>query len=98
MSMKLDKEKQEIINKFDNLMRQNKDITPETIKEMFPDDDELYEHVKELKEKEKQMLAEFEAEGDDGYKENEEKEENINKKDNDTGAENKGEKKEKKKN
>ena len=33
--MKLDKEKQEIINKFDNLMRQNKDITPETIKEMF---------------------------------------------------------------
>ena len=46
MSMKLDKEKQEIINKFDELMRQNKEITPETIKEMFPDDEELYEKVK----------------------------------------------------
>ena len=95
MSLKLDREKQEIINKFDNLMKQNKDITPETIKEMFPDDDELYEHVKELKEKEKQMLAEFETE--DGYKEEEEKEENNQKKDNDTGIENKVDKKEKKK-
>ena len=46
MSMKLDKEKQQIISKFDNLMRQNKDITPETIKEIFPDDEELYEKVK----------------------------------------------------
>ena len=43
MSIKLDKEKQEIINKFEDLMKQNKEIQPETIKEMFPDDEDLYE-------------------------------------------------------
>ena len=35
MSIKLDKEKQEILNKFDDVMRQNKEIQPETIKEIF---------------------------------------------------------------
>ena len=85
--MKLDKEKEKIINKFDNLMRQNKDITPETIKEMFPDDEELYEKVKGLKEKEKEILSKYQSEEDGGYKEEEEKEENTEKKDNDTGNE-----------
>ena len=33
--MKLDKEKQEIINKFDNIMRKNKEIQPSTIKKCF---------------------------------------------------------------
>ena len=42
--MKLDKEKQEIINKFDEFIF-------ETIKEMFPDEQELFEKVKGLKEK-----------------------------------------------
>ena len=42
--MKLDKEKQEIINKFDNLMRQNKEIQPSIIKKMFPDDNEDYNY------------------------------------------------------
>ena len=48
MSIKLDKEKQEIINKFEDLMKQNKEIQPDTIKEMFPDDEDLYEKVKKL--------------------------------------------------
>ena len=76
MSMKLDKEKQQLIGKFDNLMRQNKDITPETIKEIFPDDEELYEKVKELKEKEKETLSKYIF--NDDNQQNEEKDNNDN--------------------
>ena len=45
------KTKYEIISKFENLLRQNKKMNPELIKQIFPEDKELYEKVKELEEK-----------------------------------------------
>jgi hypothetical protein len=41
------------MKKFDNLMKQNKEIDPETIKDVFPEDKELYNKVTELKKKQK---------------------------------------------
>ena len=35
-------------------MKQNKEIDPETIKEIFPDDIELYNKVKEMKKNQKE--------------------------------------------
>ena len=40
--------------KFDKIIKQNKEIEPETIKELFPEDEELYNKIKEMKEKQKQ--------------------------------------------
>ena len=57
-------------------MKQNKEIQPETIKEMFPDDEDLYEKVKELKEKEKETLSKYIT--NDDNQENEEKDNNDN--------------------
>ena len=42
------------MKKFENLMKQNKEIDPQTIKEVFPDDEELYNKVKEMKKKQKE--------------------------------------------
>ena len=41
------------MEKFDDLMSKNKEIDPQTIKEMFPDYQELYEKVIEMKKKKK---------------------------------------------
>ena len=57
-------------------MKQNKEIQPETIKEMFPDDEDLYEKVKELKEKEKETLSKYIT--NDDNQQNEEKDNNDN--------------------
>ena len=42
------------MKKFDQIIKQNKEIEPETIKQLFPDDEELYNKIKEMKEKQKQ--------------------------------------------
>ena len=53
-SVGIEKKKEAIMKKFDNLMKQNKEIDPQTIKEVFPDDEELYKKVQELKKKQKE--------------------------------------------
>lgn len=53
-SIGIQKKKDEILRKFDNLMKQNKEIDPQTIKEVFPDDEELYNKVIEMKKKQKE--------------------------------------------
>ena len=53
-SIGIEKKKEAIMKKFDNLMKQNKEIDPKTIKEVFPDDEELYKKVLELKKKQKE--------------------------------------------
>ena len=53
-SIEIQKKKDEILKKFDNLMKQNKEIDPQTIKEVFPDDEELFKKVKEMKKKQKE--------------------------------------------
>ena len=52
-AIKFQRQKEEIVKKFDNLMKLNKEIEPETIKELFPEDEELYNKIKEMKEKQK---------------------------------------------
>ena len=53
-SIGIQKKKEEVLKKFENLMKQNKEIDPETIKEIFPDDIELYNKVKEMKKNQKE--------------------------------------------
>ena len=53
-SVGIQKKKEEIIRKFDKLLKQNKEIDPQTIKEVFPDDEELYNKVVEMKKKQKE--------------------------------------------
>ena len=53
-SIGIEKKKEAIMRKFDNLMKQNKEIDPQTIKEVFPDDKELYQKVQEMKKKQKE--------------------------------------------
>ena len=53
-SIGIQKKKEEILTKFENLMKQNKEIDPKTIKEVFPDDEELYNKVVEMKRKQKE--------------------------------------------
>ena len=48
------RQKEDIVKKFDQIVKQNKEIEAETIKELFPDDDELYQKIKQMKEKQKQ--------------------------------------------
>ena len=52
-SIGVEKKKEAILKKFDNLMKQNKEIDPETIKDVFPDDEELIKKVTKLKKKQK---------------------------------------------
>ena len=55
MAEDIERQKQEVINKFNNMMKQNKGIEPEMIKKLFPDDEEFYNRVKEIKNKEKEI-------------------------------------------
>ena len=48
------RQKEEVVKKFDQIVKQNKEIEPETIKELFPDDEELYQKIKQMKERQKQ--------------------------------------------
>ena len=69
MSIQMDNEKYAVISKFDNLLRQNRKMNPELIKQIFPEDKELYNRVKELEVKYNVNNNEEEI----GYHENEEK-------------------------
>ena len=53
-SIEMQKQKEDIIQKFDILTKKNKEIDPETIKQIFPDDEELYNKVVEMKKKQKE--------------------------------------------
>ena len=53
-SIGIEKKKEAIMKKFENLMKQNKEIDPQTIKEVFPEDEELYKKVQEMKKKQKE--------------------------------------------
>ena len=50
-STEIQKQKEELVEKFDKLVRQNKEIEPEMIKELFPGDNELYRSILEMKKK-----------------------------------------------
>ena len=54
-SMEVQKQKEEAMAKFDKLARQNREIEPEMIREMFPGDNELYENVKEMKKQQREI-------------------------------------------
>ena len=45
------RQKEEVVKKFDQIVKQNKEIEAETIKELFPEDEELYKKIKQMKEK-----------------------------------------------
>ena len=53
-SIGIEKKKEAIMKRFDDLMKQNKEIDPQTIKEVFPEDEELYKKVQEMKKKQKE--------------------------------------------
>ena len=42
------KEKGKLLEKFDDLLKKNKDIDPEFIKELFPEDDKFYNKIKQI--------------------------------------------------
>ena len=69
MSIQMDNEKYAVISKFDNLLRQNRKMNPELIKQIFPEDKEINTRVKELEVKYNVNNNEEEI----GYHENEEK-------------------------
>ena len=75
-AIKFQRQKEEIVKKFDNLMKLNKEIEPETIKELFPDDEELYNKIKEKKEKLKQEQEKVKSRASTAKKANDENEKN----------------------
>ena len=54
-SSEVQKQKEELVEKFDKLARQNKEIEPEMIRELFPGDNELYHNILEMKKKQKEI-------------------------------------------
>jgi hypothetical protein len=54
-STEVQKQKEEVVQKFEKLSRQKKEIEPEMIKELFPGDVELYRNVIEMKKKQKEI-------------------------------------------
>ena len=72
-SIEIQKKKEEILKKFDNLLKQNKEIDPQTIKEVFPDDEELYNKITEMKRKQKEEEEKIKKQLED--QKNKEKEE-----------------------
>ena len=51
---KINMQKMEMINRINKIQRQNKEIQPETIKEIFPDSQSLFDEVVKLKEWQKE--------------------------------------------
>jgi hypothetical protein len=51
IDMQMIRQKDDILNKFEKIMSQKKEINPELIRKVFPEDDELYERVVNLKKK-----------------------------------------------
>ena len=50
----MEKEKQELITKFENALKKKKEIDAEIVKELFPEDEELYNRIKNLTNKVKE--------------------------------------------
>ena len=69
------RQKEEVVKKFDQIVKQNKEIEADTIKELFPEDKELYQKVKTMKEKQKQDEENLRS---SKYKEKEEKDNDGN--------------------
>ena len=44
----MEKEKQELITKFENALKKKKEIDAEIVKELFPEDEELYNRIKNM--------------------------------------------------
>ena len=44
----MEKEKQELIIKFENALKKKKEIDAEIVKELFPEDEELYNRIKNM--------------------------------------------------
>ena len=47
----MEKEKQELIVKFENAFKKKKQIDAEIVKELFPEDEELYNKIKSMTDK-----------------------------------------------
>ena len=47
----MEKEKQELIIKFENAFKKKKHIDAEIVKELFPEDEELYNRIKDMTDK-----------------------------------------------
>ena len=52
--IKMNKQRDNMLKFIDNIKKQNKEIEPEMIKEMFPDDENLYKEVVKMKELQKE--------------------------------------------
>jgi hypothetical protein len=50
ISDEIERQKREVMEKFDKIMKKNKGINVETIRELFPDDNELVEKIMSIKE------------------------------------------------
>ncbi len=63
MAMHIIRQKDDILNKFEKIMSQKTEISPELIRKVFPEDDELFEKVVNLKKKqmkdEKKIQSKF---------------------------------------
>ena len=59
-------------------MKQNKEIDPKAIKEVFPDDEELYNKVTEMKKKQKEEEEKIKNQLEGQKKINQEGKNNIN--------------------
>ena len=69
-SNEIKRQKQKMLEKFDKFMKQNKEIEPKTIKEMFPEDEELYKKVEELKKNQKEKEEKIKQQLEKGINEN----------------------------
>lgn len=56
--MEIQKQKEDIINKFEKMRKANKEIDEEEVKKLFPDDEELYQHIKKMREDANQQQEE----------------------------------------
>ena len=63
IAMEILRQKDDLVNKFEKIMAQKTEVSPELIKKVFPDDDELYEKIVNLKQKqikgEKKIQSKF---------------------------------------
>ena len=44
----MEKEKQRLIMRFENIFKKKNQIDPEIVKELFPEDEELYQRIKKM--------------------------------------------------
>ena len=66
MAIEIQKQKEEVIRKFDRLIKQKKEVDCELIKELFPEDEELYNKIKAMQEEhQKYMTSETNETKDD---------------------------------